>query len=98
MMMMYGHTFVPGSSQKHSISGYTINSGDDTDISGHIVWSASGPHQGCSPKKEVGGRLKQDLDKDFFKQFRPTYTFTHTREKKCHSASLVSSCDTATRV
>jgi len=21
-------------------------------------------HQGCSPKKEVGGRLKQDLDKD----------------------------------
>jgi len=21
--------------------------------------------QGCSPKKEVGGRLKQDLDKDF---------------------------------
>ena len=22
--------------------------------------------QGCSPKKEVGGRLKQDLDKDFF--------------------------------
>jgi len=23
------------------------------------------PDQGCSPKKEVGGRLKQDLDKDF---------------------------------
>ena len=22
-------------------------------------------HQGCSPKKELGGRLKQDLDKDF---------------------------------
>jgi len=21
--------------------------------------------QGCSPKKEVGGRLKRDLDKDF---------------------------------
>jgi len=21
-------------------------------------------NQGCSPKKEVGGRLKQDLDKD----------------------------------
>jgi len=23
-------------------------------------------YQGCSPKKEVGGRLKQDVDKDFF--------------------------------
>ena len=23
------------------------------------------PGQGCSLKKEVGGRLKQDLDKDF---------------------------------
>ena len=53
--------------------------------------------QGCSPKKEVGGRLKQELDKDF-KQFRPTYTFTHTRQKNCHSGSLVLSCDTATRV
>jgi len=33
------------------------------------VWSALvardiHAHQGCSPKKEVGGRLKQDLDKD----------------------------------
>jgi len=24
----------------------------------------STPSQGCSPKKEVGGRLKQDLDND----------------------------------
>ena len=39
------------------------------------------PPQGCSPKKEVGGRLKQDLDKDFLKQFRPTYRYTHTRQK-----------------
>jgi len=38
-------------------------------------------YRGCSPKTEVGGRLKQDLDKDFFKQFRPTYTYTHTRQK-----------------
>ena len=44
--------------------------------------------QGCSPKKEVGGRLKQDLEK-IFKQFRPTYTYTHTRQKNCHSGSLV---------
>ena len=29
-------------------------------------WSKkSGFPQGCSPKKEVRGRLKQDLDKDF---------------------------------
>ena len=27
--------------------------------------SSMGYCQGCSPKKEVGGRLKQDLDKDF---------------------------------
>jgi len=27
---------------------------------------ATAPGQGCSPKKEVGGRLKQDLHKDFF--------------------------------
>jgi len=35
--------------------------------------------QGCSPKKEVGTpetRLRQR----FFKQFRPTYTYTHTRQ------------------
>jgi len=53
--------------------------------------------EGCSPKKRSGGRLKQDLDKAF-KQFRPTYTYTHTRQKNCHSGSLVLSCDTATRV
>jgi len=31
------------------------------------VSSTVGPtlEQGCSPKKEVGGRLKPDLDKDF---------------------------------
>jgi len=51
----------------------------------------------CSPKKKWG-RLKQDLDKDFFTQFRPTCTYTHTRQKNCHSGSLVLSCDTATRV
>jgi len=55
-------------------------------------------YRGCSPKTEVGGRLKQDLDKDFLKQFTPTYTYTHTRQKNCHSGSLVLSCDTATRV
>ena len=42
-----------------------------------------GVAQGCSPKKEVGGCLKQDLDKDFFKQFRPTYTYSYTSEKFC---------------
>jgi len=31
--------------------------------------------------KRSGGRLKQDLDKDFFKQFRPTHTYAHTRQK-----------------
>ena len=30
------------------------------------------PSRGVVLKKEVRGRLKQDLDKDF-KQFRPTY-------------------------
>ena len=45
--------------------------------------------------KRSGG---QDLDKDFYKQFRPTYTYTHIRQKHCHSESLVLSCDTATRV
>jgi len=47
--------------------------------------------------KKKWGRLKQDLAKDF-KQFRPTYTYTHTRQKNCHSGSSVLSCDTATRV
>ena len=49
--------------------------------------------------KRSEGRLKQDLDKDF-KQFRPTYTYTHARQKNCHSGSLVLglSYDTATRV
>jgi len=53
--------------------------------------------QGCSPKKEVGTpetRLRQR----FSKQFRLTYTYTHTRQKNCHSGSLVLSCDTATRL
>ena len=31
-------------------------------MDGHLTQTM----QGCSPKKEVGGRLKQDLDKDFF--------------------------------
>ena len=32
------------------------------------------------------------------KQLRPTYMYTHTRQKNCHSGSLVLSCDTVTRV
>jgi len=53
--------------------------------------------QGCSPKKEVGGRLKQDLDKDFLNNLGlHTRTLIHVR--KCHSGSLVLSCDTATRL
>jgi len=52
-------------------------------------------HQGCSPKKRSGGRLKQDLETKIFKQFKPTYTYS---QKNCHSGSLVLSCDTATRV
>ena len=52
--------------------------------------------QGCSPKKEVGGRLKQDSDKDFLNNLSlHTRTYTHTRQKNCHSGSLVLSCDTA---
>ena len=54
--------------------------------------------QGCSPKKEVGGTPETRLRQRFFKQFRPTYTYTLTRQKNCHSGSLVVSCDTATRV
>jgi len=55
------------------------------------------PHQGCSPKKLSGGTPETRLRQRFFKQW-PTYTYTHTRQKKCHSGSLVLSCDTATRV
>ena len=37
--------------------------------------------QGCSPKKEVGGRLKQDLDKDFFNNLGlHTRTLIHVRK------------------
>jgi len=49
-----------------------------------------------SPKKEVGGRLKQDLDKDFLNNLG-----LHTRtliQRKLPQRSLVLSCDTATRV
>ena len=58
----------------------------------YILWPTSG--RGVVLKKKWG-RLKQDLDKHFFKQFRPRYTYTHTRQKNCHSGSLVLSCDTA---
>ena len=44
---------------------------DESYLSGGMGLSDIG-EQGCSPKKKWG-RLKQDLDKDFFKQFRPTY-------------------------
>ena len=37
--------------------------------------------QGCSPKKEVEGRLKQDLDKDFLNNSGlHTRTLTHVRK------------------
>ena len=40
-----------------------------------------GGQQGCSPKKEVGGRLKQDLDKDFFNNLGlHTRTLIHVRK------------------
>jgi len=29
------------------------------------IGRTDGETRGCSPEKEVGGRLKQDLDKDF---------------------------------
>jgi len=61
------------------------------------VTSTSDIYQGCSPKKEVGDAWNKTYTK-VFKQFRPTYTYTHTRQKNCHSESLVLSCDTATRV
>ena len=38
-------------------------------------------YRGCSPKTEVGGRLKQDLDKDFFNNLGlHTRTLTHVRK------------------
>ena len=61
------------------------------------VTSTSDIYQGCSPKKEVGDAWNKTYTK-VFKQFRPTYTYTHTRQKNCHSESLVLSSDTATRV
>jgi len=61
------------------------------------VTSTSDMYQGCSPKKEVGDAWNKTYTK-VFKQFRPTYTYTHTRQKNCHSESLVLSSDTATRV
>jgi len=36
-----------------------------------------GQLHGCSPKKELGVRLKQDLDKEFL----TIYAYTHTRQK-----------------
>jgi len=38
-------------------------------------------YMGCSPKTEVGGTPETRLRQRFFKQFRPTYTYTHTRQK-----------------
>jgi len=37
--------------------------------------------QGCSPKKEVGGRLKQDLDKDFKTILAYIHVHSYTSEK-----------------
>jgi len=49
--------------------------------------------------KNKWGTPKTRLRQSFFKkQFRPTYTYTHTCQKNCHSGSLLLSCDTATRV
>jgi len=56
-------------------------------------------NQGCIPKKEVGTRTPETrLKQRFFKRFRSTYTYTYTRQKNCHSGSLVLSCDTATEI
>jgi len=43
-----------------------------------------GVAQGCSPKKEVGGCLKQDLDKDFLNN-----SGLHTRTHTCQINSAV---------
>ena len=48
--------------------------------------------------RRSGGTPETRLRQRFFQQFRPTYAYTHTRQKNCHSGSLVLSCDTATRV
>ena len=48
--------------------------------------------------KKKWGTPETRLRQRFSKQFRPTYTYTHTRQKNCHSGSLVLSCDTATRL
>jgi len=43
--------------------------------------SAAAAAQGCSPKKEVGGRLKQDLGKDFLSNLGlHTRTLIHVRK------------------
>ena len=52
--------------------------------------------QGCSPKKKWGTpetRLRQQILNNL-----GLHTRTHTRQKNCHSGSLVLSCDTATRI
>jgi len=52
--------------------------------------------QGCSPKKEVWGRLKQDLDKDFFNKLG-LHTRTLIQVRKIATADLWS-CPATTRV
>jgi len=47
--------------------------------------SAAAAAQGCNPKKRSGGTPETRLRQRFFKQFRPTYTYSHTRQKNCHS-------------
>ena len=43
--------------------------------------AAAAAAQGCNPKKEVGGRLKQDLDKDFLNNLGlHTRTLIHVRK------------------
>jgi len=47
-----------------------------------------GETRGSSPKKEVGGRLKQDLDRDFFNNLGlHTRTLIHVR--KIATADLI---------
>ena len=52
-------------------------------MDGHLTQTM----QGCSPKKEVGGRLKQDLDKDFFNNL-DLYTLTLIHVRKTATADL----------